>query len=225
MQRGSEKYRVRGRDTGKAEIEEQTDKETEMQTECKREQTVPPGTAGCRAAGCRTPKCQWSSHAGVFNTAARQNVGGIPMFVWLCMWGVVWVCVCACAGGGARETRQEERDLTVDRVSPCRCCTTSCRERARATEAGRQNRAQTDTARERYSETRSENELIIPRARFRLPHGNMSVVYDELGNRYDLPPYCLSEPSNMIQRDGGGSEAGDRSGVKPLSTLHQPKPP
>ena len=42
-----------------------------------------------------------------------------------------------------------------------------------------------------------------------LPHGNMSVVYDELGNRYDLPPYCLSEPSNMVH--GGGAEAGQLS--------------
>mmetsp|Transcript_32288 Transcript_32288/g.50339 ORF Transcript_32288/g.50339 Transcript_32288/m.50339 type:complete len:157 (+) Transcript_32288:131-601(+) len=37
-----------------------------------------------------------------------------------------------------------------------------------------------------------------------LPHGNLSVVYDELGNKYDIPPYCLSEPSNMITDVGFG---------------------
>ena len=36
----------------------------------------------------------------------------------------------------------------------------------------------------------------------RLPHGNLSVVYDELGNKYDIPPYCLSDPLNLVKTDG-----------------------
>jgi hypothetical protein len=32
----------------------------------------------------------------------------------------------------------------------------------------------------------------------RLPNGNLTVVYDELGSKYEIPPYCLSEPSNLI---------------------------
>lgn len=31
-----------------------------------------------------------------------------------------------------------------------------------------------------------------------LPNGNLTVVYDELGSKYEIPPYCLSEPSNLI---------------------------
>ena len=34
-----------------------------------------------------------------------------------------------------------------------------------------------------------------------LPHGNLSLVYDELGNKYDIPPYCLSEPANLVKND------------------------
>jgi hypothetical protein len=26
-------------------------------------------------------------------------------------------------------------------------------------------------------------------------------VYDELGNKYDIPPYCLSLPANLIKTD------------------------
>jgi len=35
----------------------------------------------------------------------------------------------------------------------------------------------------------------------RLPHGNLSVVYDELGNKYDIPSYCLSNPVNLVKAD------------------------
>lgn len=42
-----------------------------------------------------------------------------------------------------------------------------------------------------------------------LPHGNLSVVYDQLGNKYDIPPYCLSEPVNLVKTDSevpGGNQ-------------------
>jgi hypothetical protein len=37
---------------------------------------------------------------------------------------------------------------------------------------------------------------------YRLPQGNLSVVYDQLGNKYDIPPYCLSEPVNLVKDEG-----------------------
>jgi hypothetical protein len=27
------------------------------------------------------------------------------------------------------------------------------------------------------------------------------LVYDELGNKYDIPVYCLSEPLNLVKND------------------------
>ncbi len=36
---------------------------------------------------------------------------------------------------------------------------------------------------------------VAPR---RLPMGNLTLIYDELGNKYEIPPYCLSDPSNLI---------------------------
>jgi len=58
-----------------------------------------------------------------------------------------------------------------------------------------------------------------------LPQGNLSVVYDELGNKYDIPAYCLSEPSNLVKTDGdvaptpsgGGAEHAEPDGAADAS--------
>ena len=40
-----------------------------------------------------------------------------------------------------------------------------------------------------------------------LPNGNLSMCYDELGNKYEIPPYCLSKPTNLVT-DTAASPAG-----------------
>ncbi|XP_048885251.1 ubiquitin domain-containing protein 2-like [Brienomyrus brachyistius] len=42
-------------------------------------------------------------------------------------------------------------------------------------------------------------QAIIDGASITLPHGALSESYDELGNRYQLPVYCLVPPINMIE--------------------------
>ena len=49
----------------------------------------------------------------------------------------------------------------------------------------------------------------------RLPQGNLSVVYDQLGNKYDIPPYCLSEPVNLVKDNGEASP----TSVPPTSAI------
>ncbi|OPJ87943.1 ubiquitin domain-containing protein 2 isoform B [Patagioenas fasciata monilis] len=56
-------------------------------------------------------------------------------------------------------------------------------------------------------------QAIIDGANITLPHGALTECYDELGNRYQLPVYCLTPPINMIE------EKGD------LETLDIPDPP
>ncbi|XP_027538450.1 ubiquitin domain-containing protein 2 isoform X1 [Neopelma chrysocephalum] len=56
-------------------------------------------------------------------------------------------------------------------------------------------------------------QAIIDGANITLPHGALTECYDELGNRYQLPVYCLAPPINMIE------EKGD------LETLDIPDPP
>jgi len=52
-----------------------------------------------------------------------------------------------------------------------------------------------------------------------LPSGNLTLVYDELGNKYEIPPYCLSDPSNLVQESAlnmdqlSGGEASSAAGV------------
>ena len=47
----------------------------------------------------------------------------------------------------------------------------------------------------------------------RLPAGNLTIVYDELGNKYEIPVYCLSEPTNLIHevRDSALLPCSDQS--------------
>ncbi|XP_059892442.1 ubiquitin domain-containing protein 1 [Gadus macrocephalus] len=47
----------------------------------------------------------------------------------------------------------------------------------------------------------SDHELaqaIVDGASITLPHGTLTECYDELGNRYQLPVYCLAPPVNLI---------------------------
>ncbi|XP_048865813.1 ubiquitin domain-containing protein 1-like isoform X2 [Brienomyrus brachyistius] len=41
-------------------------------------------------------------------------------------------------------------------------------------------------------------QAIVDGASITLPHGSLSECYDELGNRYQLPAYCLAPPVNLI---------------------------
>ncbi|XP_027697611.1 ubiquitin domain-containing protein 2 isoform X2 [Vombatus ursinus] len=56
-------------------------------------------------------------------------------------------------------------------------------------------------------------QAIIDGANITLPHGALTECYDELGNRYQLPVYCLAPPINMIE------EKSD------IETLDIPDPP
>ncbi|KAG9275328.1 ubiquitin domain-containing protein 1a isoform X1 [Astyanax mexicanus] len=41
-------------------------------------------------------------------------------------------------------------------------------------------------------------QAIVDGASITLPHGSLTECYDELGNRYQLPAYCLAPPVNLI---------------------------
>ncbi|KAJ8418156.1 hypothetical protein AAFF_G00138650 [Aldrovandia affinis] len=41
-------------------------------------------------------------------------------------------------------------------------------------------------------------QAIVDGANITLPHGSLAECYDELGNRYQLPVYCLAPPVNLI---------------------------
>ncbi|XP_056617160.1 ubiquitin domain-containing protein 1a [Triplophysa dalaica] len=41
-------------------------------------------------------------------------------------------------------------------------------------------------------------QAIVDGASITLPHGSLMECYDELGNRYQLPAYCLAPPVNLI---------------------------
>ncbi|XP_061105717.1 ubiquitin domain-containing protein 2 isoform X2 [Conger conger] len=42
-------------------------------------------------------------------------------------------------------------------------------------------------------------QAILDGASITLPHGALTECYDELGNRYQLPVYCLAPPINMME--------------------------
>ncbi|KAL2094873.1 hypothetical protein ACEWY4_009592 [Coilia grayii] len=56
-------------------------------------------------------------------------------------------------------------------------------------------------------------QAIIDGASITLPHGALTECYDELGNRYQLPVYCLSPPVNMIE---------EKSELEPLESSEPP---
>ncbi|XP_041117120.1 ubiquitin domain-containing protein 1-like [Polyodon spathula] len=41
-------------------------------------------------------------------------------------------------------------------------------------------------------------QAIVDGASITVPHGSLTECYDELGNRYQLPVYCLATPVNLI---------------------------
>uniref|UniRef100_A0A8V0ZLJ3 Ubiquitin domain containing 1 n=1 Tax=Gallus gallus TaxID=9031 RepID=A0A8V0ZLJ3_CHICK len=45
-------------------------------------------------------------------------------------------------------------------------------------------------------------QAILDGASITLPHGSLTECYDELGNRYQLPVYCLAPPVNLILERG-----------------------
>jgi len=51
-------------------------------------------------------------------------------------------------------------------------------------------------------------QAIIDGANISLPNGTLTDCYDELGNRYQLPIYCLTAPANMGDEHGGENEVG-----------------
>uniref|UniRef100_A0A3Q3DAL2 Ubiquitin domain containing 2 n=2 Tax=Hippocampus comes TaxID=109280 RepID=A0A3Q3DAL2_HIPCM len=69
-------------------------------------------------------------------------------------------------------------------------------------------------------------QAILDGASITLPHGALSECYDELGNRYQLPVYCLAPPVNMIEercdepdasdRDSGGADSDGGGGGRRL---------
>ncbi|XP_038600005.1 ubiquitin domain-containing protein 1 [Tachyglossus aculeatus] len=68
-----------------------------------------------------------------------------------------------------------------------------------------------------YAVEANDHELaqaILDGANITLPHGSLSECYDELGNRYQLPVYCLAPPVNLLL-ERGGSGGGDEDGGEP----------
>ncbi|RXN17564.1 ubiquitin domain-containing 1-like protein [Labeo rohita] len=59
-------------------------------------------------------------------------------------------------------------------------------------------------------------QAIVDGASITLPHGSLMECYDELGNRYQLPAYCLAPPVNLV------SEGNDRN-VSEHSELQEKK--
>jgi hypothetical protein len=41
-------------------------------------------------------------------------------------------------------------------------------------------------------------QAILTGASITLPNGKLTDAYDELGNKYNIPVYCLSKPTNLI---------------------------
>ncbi|XP_072230117.1 ubiquitin domain-containing protein 1 isoform X2 [Leuresthes tenuis] len=59
-------------------------------------------------------------------------------------------------------------------------------------------------------------QAIVDGASITLPHGTLTECYDELGNRYQLPVYCLVPPLNLIS---------ERSDEDPSDSPEPPVPP
>ncbi|XP_030342699.1 ubiquitin domain-containing protein 1 [Strigops habroptila] len=56
-------------------------------------------------------------------------------------------------------------------------------------------------------------QAILDGASITLPHGSLTECYDELGNRYQLPVYCLAPPVNLIL------ERSEEEAVEPAEPL------
>jgi len=60
-------------------------------------------------------------------------------------------------------------------------------------------------------EDKETAQLILDAVDVTLPNGNLSLVYDELGNKYEIPNFCLCDPDNLVPEGGDGAGAGARS--------------
>ncbi|XP_062374965.1 ubiquitin domain-containing protein 1a isoform X2 [Sardina pilchardus] len=60
-------------------------------------------------------------------------------------------------------------------------------------------------------------QAIVDGASITLPHGSLTECYDELGNRYQLPAYCLAPPLNLV------SERNENEGVEPSEQQAPPR--
>jgi len=50
-------------------------------------------------------------------------------------------------------------------------------------------------------------QIIIETAAIKVPNGTLSETYDELGNKYQVPLYCLVPPENLIKEDDSSSKS------------------
>ncbi|XP_071948240.1 ubiquitin domain-containing protein 2-like isoform X1 [Antedon mediterranea] len=66
-------------------------------------------------------------------------------------------------------------------------------------------------------------QAIVDGASITCPSGSLTDCYDELGNRYILPVYCLSPPINMVddnsESDATGAECDPEGGVEAILKL------
>ncbi|XP_041921281.1 ubiquitin domain-containing protein 1a isoform X1 [Alosa sapidissima] len=60
-------------------------------------------------------------------------------------------------------------------------------------------------------------QAIVDGASITLPHGSLTECYDELGNRYQLPAYCLAPPLNLV------SERSENEGAEPTEQQVPPR--
>ncbi|XP_060063592.1 ubiquitin domain-containing protein 2-like [Ylistrum balloti] len=58
-------------------------------------------------------------------------------------------------------------------------------------------------------------QAIVDGANISLPHGTLMDCYDELGNRYQLPVYVLSAPTNLIEEASEGDVEHDAENASP----------
>ncbi|CAH1783559.1 unnamed protein product [Owenia fusiformis] len=58
-------------------------------------------------------------------------------------------------------------------------------------------------------------QAIVDGANIALPNGNLMDCYDELGNRYQLPVYVLSSPTNLIDDKSESDSLGDLDNTSP----------
>ncbi|XP_034040066.1 ubiquitin domain-containing protein 1a [Thalassophryne amazonica] len=54
-------------------------------------------------------------------------------------------------------------------------------------------------------------QAIVDGACITLPHGSLTESYDELGNRYQLPPYALAPPINLISETSSESQIAEQT--------------
>jgi len=62
-------------------------------------------------------------------------------------------------------------------------------------------------------------QAILDSANIFLPTGVLTDAYDELGNKYTIPVYCISEPTNLVNDDGSSRSGGDANRTASRSSL------